>query len=75
MDNFPTEFPKEATQWFGDHLLPFLPAICKSDANTPFEKLKDELPPEIYKAIITCNGELTPRFKYIMDLRKESEKG
>src|SRR5690242_8416531 len=29
VDNFPTEFPKEATQYFGDHLLPFMEAIVR----------------------------------------------
>ena len=41
VDNLPTEFPREATQWFGDHLLPFLEQIVKSDP-------KDEYPLFLY---------------------------
>jgi len=73
VDNFPTEFPKEATQWFGDHLLPFMEAIVKSNPALPFEKMTD-LPQEIHKAVLACHGQLTPKFKYIVDLRKEYEK-
>ena len=29
VDNLPTEFPKEATQYFGDSLLPFLEPIVR----------------------------------------------
>jgi alpha-aminoadipic semialdehyde synthase len=74
VDNFPTEFPKEATNWFGDHLLPFLEAVVKSDMAAPMQQQLDLLPPEISRAVITVNGELTPKFKYIFDLRKENEK-
>ena len=31
VDNLPTEFPREATQWFGDHLLPFAEQILKAN--------------------------------------------
>jgi alpha-aminoadipic semialdehyde synthase len=71
VDNLPTEFPREATQWFGDHLLPFLGQIVKSDpANPNFE----DLPPPIARAVITTHGRLTPNFEYISDLRKVREK-
>eukprot|EP01114_Cavostelium_apophysatum_P004449 TRINITY_DN1468_c0_g1_i1.p1 TRINITY_DN1468_c0_g1~~TRINITY_DN1468_c0_g1_i1.p1 ORF type:complete len:915 (+),score=233.25 TRINITY_DN1468_c0_g1_i1:173-2917(+) len=73
VDNFPTEFPKEATQWFGDHLLPFMEGIVRSDISKPYEQQTD-LPQEIHRAVITSNGSLTPRFKYIFDLRRENEK-
>lgn len=74
IDNFPTEFPKEATLWFGDHLVPFLEALAKSNIFKPYEEQKNDLPNPIYKAILTSHGELTPRFKYIMDLRAQNEK-
>lgn len=38
VDNFPTELPKEATQYFGDNLLPFLEALVKSDSTKPFDQ-------------------------------------
>lgn len=36
VDNLPTEFPREATQWFGDHLLPYLEKVVKSDPNNKY---------------------------------------
>jgi alpha-aminoadipic semialdehyde synthase len=71
VDNLPTEFPREATQWFGDHLLPFIEQILKSDPNN--EKFTD-YPPEIARAVITTHGRLTPAYEYIADLRKIREK-
>ncbi|PRP85437.1 aminoadipic semialdehyde synthase, partial [Planoprotostelium fungivorum] len=74
VDNFPTEFPKEATEYFGDHLMPFLEGLkIKSDVSLPFDQQND-LPPELHKAVITAHGELTPNFKYISEMRKENEK-
>jgi hypothetical protein len=37
VDNLPTEFPREATQWFGDHLLPFLEQILKSNPANEYQ--------------------------------------
>jgi alpha-aminoadipic semialdehyde synthase len=87
VDNLPTEFPKEATQYFGDSLLPFLEPVVllslllilififklKSDIKKPYEQQTD-LPPEVYKAVVATHNQLTPKYRYIMDLRKENEK-
>lgn len=84
VDNFPTEFPKEASQWFGDHLLPFMEQVVskdrnvftfqiKSDMSKPYDQQTD-LPDEIRRAVIACHGKLTPRYEYIMDLRRANEK-
>lgn len=73
IDNFATELPKEATQWFGDHLLPFVEAVVKSDPTKKYEDMTD-LPSEIHGAVIACHGQLTPKFKYIEELRKQNEK-
>jgi alpha-aminoadipic semialdehyde synthase len=32
----PTQLPREATDYFGDLLLPYVPDILKSDAKKPF---------------------------------------
>ncbi|KAN0000432.1 hypothetical protein ACTFIZ_000856 [Dictyostelium cf. discoideum] len=72
VDNLPTEFPKEATQWFGDHLLKFMEQVVKSDPKLPYEKMTD-IAPEMKRAIITCHGSLTPPFEYITELRKKRE--
>ncbi|EFA79152.1 aminoadipic semialdehyde synthase [Heterostelium album PN500] len=72
VDNLPTEFPREATQWFGDHLLQFMEAVVKSDPSKPYDKM-DDLPAEIKRAVITAHGSLTPPFEYIKELRKKRE--
>jgi alpha-aminoadipic semialdehyde synthase len=71
VDNLPTEFPREATQWFGDHLLPFLEQIVKAD---PTDAKFDDFPPEIKRSVIATHGHLTPSFEYIAELRKIREK-
>jgi len=69
VDNFPTEFPKEATEYFGDHLMPFLEAVVKSDSTLDYNEQND-IPEEIRRGMITCHGKLTPSYQYISDLRK-----
>eukprot|EP01133_Synstelium_polycarpum_P015981 gene15981-19006_t len=72
VDNLPTEFPKEATQWFGDHLSTFMEAIVRSDPMKPYDKM-DDIPAEIKRAVITSHGSITPPFEYIKELRKKRE--
>ena len=36
IDNMPTQLPREATDYFGDLLLPYVQDILKSDAKKPF---------------------------------------
>ena len=40
IDNMPTQLPREATDFFGDLLYPYVTDILKSDANKPFEDNK-----------------------------------
>lgn len=40
IDNMPTQLPREATDFFGDLLIPHIPDILKSDASKPFEENK-----------------------------------
>lgn len=72
VDNLPTELPKEATTYFGDKLLPHVEAIAKSRSDIPYADMKAELPADIYRAVVTANGELTPPFQYIAELRKQT---
>ncbi|UYV78985.1 AASS [Cordylochernes scorpioides] len=51
IDNMPTQLPREATDFFGDLLFPFVADF----------------------AIIASNGQLTPNFQYIQELRKTSK--
>jgi alpha-aminoadipic semialdehyde synthase len=67
----PTQLPREATDFFGELLLPHMYSILESDADKPLTE--DAFTPEVQAAVITSNGELTSRFKYISDLRASSK--
>ena len=73
VDHLPAEMPKEASNHFGEQLMPFVRAVAKSDSKKEFAGQTD-LPPEIYNAVITCHGELTPKYRYITDLRAIRER-
>lgn len=60
VDHLPAEMPKEASNHFGERLLPFVLAVCNSDNSKSFEEQKNDLPPEIYNAVLTQGGSLTP---------------
>lgn len=63
VDFLPTELPVEASERFGDALLPFVPALISADLDAPFELL--DLPPELMRAVIAHKGELTHDYAYI----------
>jgi len=58
VDNLPAELPREASEAFGEALMPFVAAMGTCDYQRPFPEL--ELPPEIKKAVIAHAGQLTP---------------
>jgi alanine dehydrogenase len=72
VDKLPSELPYESSESFGDALLPFVPAMAKTDYNKSYEDLK--LPHEIKKAVISHNGFLTPEYKYLEKLIKNGGK-
>ena len=55
VDHLPAEMPKEASNHFGEKLLPFIKAVALSDPSKPYDQM-DDIPPEIKKAIIVCQG-------------------
>ena len=63
VDNLPTELPREASEAFGDALIPFVPAIGACNFAQDYESLN--LPAEVKRAVIAHAGELTPDFKYL----------
>nr|SVE70256.1 EOG090X0141 [Daphnia similis]SVE70880.1 EOG090X0141 [Daphnia similis]SVE71511.1 EOG090X0141 [Daphnia similis]SVE72144.1 EOG090X0141 [Daphnia similis] len=69
IDNMPTQLPREATDFFGDLLLPHIFDVLQSDATRPFEDHK--FTNIIEGAVITSNGKLTKNFEYIQDLRNQ----
>lgn len=70
IDNMPTQIPRESTDFFGDLLFPFALDILQSNAELPLEK--HQFMPAVNGAIIASNGNLTPNFEYIQDLRKQN---
>ena len=71
VDNLPCEIPRDASDLFSQALLPFVPAIAKADYSRPFEKL--DLPPEIHRAVVTHQGELTPDHRYLEEYLEIAE--
>ena len=70
VDHLPAEFPIDSSAYFSEKLYPFLVRVVESKYPVDFDECSD-LPKEIYNACETCNGKLTPNFKY---LYKELEK-
>ncbi|MBL7065043.1 MAG: hypothetical protein ISS49_12675 [Anaerolineae bacterium] len=63
VDILPSELPREASEYFSDVLMQYIPAIAQADYSVPFEELA--LPPEIKRAVIVYQGELTPDYRYL----------
>jgi len=74
VDHLPAEMPREASNHFGSKLLPFVVPVCKSDISKPWADQEADLPGEIYNAIITAGGKLTPQYGFIANLREANEK-
>ena len=63
VDILPSELPRDASEYFSGVLMEYVPAIAQADYSVPFEKLA--LPPEIKRAVIVYQGELTPDYRYL----------
>ncbi len=63
VDNLPTELPREASQAFGEALIPFVYAMGACDYSKPYETLN--LPAEVKRAVIAHAGKLTPDFEFL----------
>ncbi|CAK9013326.1 Alpha-aminoadipic semialdehyde synthase (cAt-LKR/SDH) (LKR/SDH) [Includes: Lysine ketoglutarate reductase (LKR) [Durusdinium trenchii] len=64
VDILPSELPREASQHFGDYLLPFVPQLAHNTATSDLAK-------ELQGACIADKGSLRERFTYIGDLYRE----
>lgn len=69
VDNLPTELPREASEAFGEALIPFVNAMGSCDYSKPFEDLN--LPPEVKRAVIAHAGKLAPDYKYLKEYLKD----
>lgn len=65
VDNLPAEFPRDASEHFGDSLFPFVNGLLTADFRAPFEHLS--LPAAVLGATLTHQGELTPRYRYLQE--------
>lgn len=65
VDKLPAELPRQASQTFGNALLPFVKLLAEADYNVDFEELN--IPKEFKNAIITHKGKLTPNFMYLSE--------
>ncbi|MFQ6100018.1 MAG: bifunctional lysine ketoglutarate reductase /saccharopine dehydrogenase family protein [Anaerolineae bacterium] len=63
VDILPSELPRDASVYFSGVLMEYVPTIAEADYSVPFEELA--LPPEIKRAVIVYQGELTPDYRYL----------
>lgn len=71
VDNLPCELPVEASQSFGEALLPFIPALIACDFSLDFAVCT--LPPELKRATIVYHGQLTPEYEYLREYLNQEE--
>ncbi len=63
VDNLPCELPNDSSAFFSNQLKPFVPGLLKADYESSLET--SGLPPEIQRAVIVYNGNLTPAYAYL----------
>lgn len=63
VDILPSELPRESSVDFSRVLKAYISAIAKADFSVPFYQLN--LPPEIKRAVILQQGQLTPNYRYL----------
>jgi alpha-aminoadipic semialdehyde synthase len=71
VDNLPCEIPLESSEYFGDKLKEFIPALASLDLETPLEEIK--LPKPIMEALVLHKGKLTEKYRYMERFLKEEE--
>ena len=69
IDNLPTQVAIEATTYFGDRLLPYIPDMLKVSRVNAADDSSISYP--IRSAVITFGKQLTEPFHYINDIRKD----
>jgi alpha-aminoadipic semialdehyde synthase len=63
VDILPSEIPRDSSIYFSEVLKAYIPDIAQADYSVPFEAL--DLSPEIKRAVIVYQGELTPDYRYL----------
>jgi alpha-aminoadipic semialdehyde synthase len=70
VDNLPAEFPRDASEHFGDSLYPFLTELVAADFTVEFEHLA--LPAAVLGAVVAHGGELAPRYRHLEESLKKA---
>jgi alpha-aminoadipic semialdehyde synthase len=65
VDNLPAELSRESSIQFSESLKPYVGPIARARRDGPFDQYA--VPPEIRRAVIVYNGELTPNFAHLRD--------
>ncbi|MCB0261047.1 MAG: hypothetical protein KDE62_15190, partial [Calditrichaeota bacterium] len=65
IDILPAELPREATEFFGNALMFYIPALAAADFTQASGQLA--LPADFQKALIVHNGQLARDFRYLDD--------
>ena len=65
VDNLPCEMPKDASEQFGEMLLPFVAGMVDADFSKDLEETG--LPEPIQRALIVKGGELMPAYHYLRE--------
>jgi len=71
--NLPAELPRDASECFGDALLPFVAPLVETEWRTPLERLA--LPPELLHAVICHRGVLSPAHQHLAGFLSEFLEG
>jgi alpha-aminoadipic semialdehyde synthase len=63
VDNLPCELPKDSSSFFSSQLRPFVPGLLSADYDSSLDA--SGLPPEVKRAVIVYNGQLTRDYEYL----------
>lgn len=63
VDNLPCELPRDSSSFFSNQLKPFVPGLLSADYGSSLDV--SGLSPEIKKAVIVYNGQLTVEYEYL----------
>jgi alpha-aminoadipic semialdehyde synthase len=63
VDFLPCELPVDASEFFSRSLLPFIPALARTDFSA--DLADSGLPPELQRATIVYHGKLTESYQYL----------
>jgi len=63
VSHIPAELPRDASTFFGDNLLPYVPILANSNYSQKWED--DTLPDDLKQATETYRGKLTPNYSYL----------